>query len=267
MHPWVFGSVPVYYLMWGVAAVLGIGGGTVVVGRAGFPLGRSAMALTLCGLAILAGSKLLYVAEALWFPSDSLLPPALQGGFPEWRIPGGILALAAVTAPVCAALRLPWRRFGDALIPVAALMLVVVRLGCFCNGCCFGRRSTLPWAITFPPGSWAFWYHQRRGWIPADAPASLPVHPLQLYFIAAAVLTLLALLWHQRRHSAPGSTQLLFHCLFFGSTVLLEPFREEVLILNQWLCATAAVGAAGVLLAQLHAARATAAPLAKACRS
>ena len=41
------------------------------------------------------------------------------------------------------------------------------RIGCFFNGCCFGKTSSLPWAISFPYGSGSFnsqiyWNPQRN---------------------------------------------------------------------------------------------------------
>ena len=80
MHPFLLGSVSVCFLLWGCAAVVCIGGGTRVAVRAGFPAARSALALTLFGLSILLGSKLLSIAETWFFPFDSYLPPELRNG-------------------------------------------------------------------------------------------------------------------------------------------------------------------------------------------
>ncbi|MFQ5668836.1 MAG: prolipoprotein diacylglyceryl transferase family protein [Candidatus Binatia bacterium] len=85
--------------------------------------------------------------------------------------------------------------------------------------------------------------------MPRTAQVSLPVHPLQLYFLLAALLIFGILLWQQRRGVPyPGSPQLLFYALFFGSTALLEPLRQNSLTLNNWLAPAAAVVAAGLLL-------------------
>jgi len=248
MHPYLRDAISMYFLMWTVAAVTCIGGGTIAASRAGFPIGRSVLALMLLALSLLVGSKLLYLAEAWRFPNDSYMPPELRDGIGGFRLPGGILALAVCTPLVCRVAGLPWRRFGDALIPLAAVAVAFIRLGCFFNGCCFGKVSALPWAMTFPPGSDAFWYHQRQGWISGSAPASLPVHPLQLYFVLVALMIGLVLVRHQGRHPPPGTTQLLFYLLFFASTALLEPFRARVLTLNNWLAVAGALATAVVWL-------------------
>ena len=44
---------------------------------------------------------------------------------------------------------------GDTFALPLALAMAVGRWGCFCNPCCFGTETTLPWAVTFhlPDGS------------------------------------------------------------------------------------------------------------------
>jgi len=248
MHPLLFRLIPLYFVMWGLAAVTCIGGGSALAARTGFPRGRSALALTLLAVSILAGSKLLYLLEASWFPFDDYVPWEMRGTLHGFRIPGGILVLAVATPLVCGGLGIEWRRFGDAFSPLAALALVFIRLGCFLNGCCFGKVSSVPWAVSFPPGTAVFWYHRFRGWIPPGARSSLPVHPLQLYFLLAAMCMFGLLVWQQRRAQYPGHVQLLFYTLFFGSTAALEPLRQNYLTLNNWITSTVAAIAGGVLL-------------------
>jgi len=254
MHPLLFGAVPLYFLTWVTAALTGVIVGAVFASRAGYPACRSAIALALLALSILVGSKALYLAEAQFFPFDDYVPPDLRGIAHGFRIPGGILALAIAMPIVCRFLDLPRPRFGDAIIPLAALALVFIRLGCFLNGCCFGTISALPWAVRFPRGSWAFWYHGTNGWLAASAKFSHPVHPLQLYFLVAAALTFALLLWQQGRRHLPGYIQLLFYGLFFGSTAALEPFRQNPLTLNSCIVPAAALVAAALLFGRAIAA-------------
>jgi phosphatidylglycerol:prolipoprotein diacylglycerol transferase len=71
---------------------------------------------------------------------------------------------------VVADLAAPWIAFG----------LALTRVGCFLNGCCYGKLSHLPWAVRFPVGSSAWEAQRAAGLIPADSPA-LPVHPTEIY--------------------------------------------------------------------------------------
>ncbi len=72
--------------------------------------------------------------------------------------------------------KLPFLQVADCAVPYLALGQGIGRIGCFLNGCCFGKpASNLPWAVRFPAGSLVFQsYPGEDGW-------SLPVHPTQLY--------------------------------------------------------------------------------------
>jgi phosphatidylglycerol:prolipoprotein diacylglycerol transferase len=82
----------------------------------------------------------------------------------------------------------------DVIAPSLALGIAFGRLGCFLNGCCYGDRCQLPWSVTFPARSFAWWDHVDHGWILETANRSLSVHPTQLYsaldgFLLFALLT------------------------------------------------------------------------------
>lgn len=110
--------------------------------------------------------------------SDLLRKAAdIDGGGMVWY--GG-----AITGGVLIAL-LAWQRrvrileLADLFMPAVVLGLGLGRLGCFLNGCCYGRPTTLPWAV------------QGKG-----GPA---IHPTQLYETIAC-LSLFALTWWWWRH-------------------------------------------------------------------
>jgi phosphatidylglycerol:prolipoprotein diacylglycerol transferase len=69
---------------------------------------------------------------------------------------GGILLAIAVIGFYCRYHKLPVRRYLDILAIGLMLALVFGRIGCFLNGCCFGKPTNLPWAVRFPYGSYAY---------------------------------------------------------------------------------------------------------------
>jgi len=80
----------------------------------------------------------------------------------------------------------------DFVAAPAAVGLALTRVGCFLNGCCFGRASDLPWAVTYPDRSPVYSYLDESGQLCHHAP--FPVHPAQLYETLAA-LAMAALIW------------------------------------------------------------------------
>jgi len=46
--------------------------------------------------------------------------------------------------------RLPGLALADLIAPSVMLGLALGRVGCFCNGCCWGGACNLPWAVEFP---------------------------------------------------------------------------------------------------------------------
>ncbi len=51
---------------------------------------------------------------------------------------------------------LPARRYFDIMAVGLMFGLSFGRIGCFLNGCCFGRPTELPWAVRFPYRSYAY---------------------------------------------------------------------------------------------------------------
>lgn len=52
--------------------------------------------------------------------------------------------------------KLPVRRYFDILAVGLMVGLSCGRIGCFLNGCCFGRPTEVPWAVRFPYQSYAY---------------------------------------------------------------------------------------------------------------
>jgi phosphatidylglycerol---prolipoprotein diacylglyceryl transferase len=59
---------------------------------------------------------------------------------------GAGLALVAFTRRY----RLPGLALADLIAPSVMLGLALGRVGCFCNGCCWGGKCEWPWAVEFP---------------------------------------------------------------------------------------------------------------------
>ncbi len=112
--------------------------------------------------------------------------------------------------------RVPLLPIGDVCMPYLMLGIAITRVGCFLNGCCWGRVTHMPWGIVFPRGSYAFKAHVADHLIDASAPASLPVHPTQIYN-AAGLLLLFFLMRHAYKKPHPVRSILFLYPLLYGA--------------------------------------------------
>ncbi len=103
----------------------------------------------------------------------------------------------------------------DVVAPSLALGVAIGRIGCFFNGCCHGRPCELPWAVTFPPGSYAD--HVFHG---------AAVHPTQLYAALAALVFFFVLILVDRRKPFDGFLLWLFVILLTVYRFLIDPVRH-----------------------------------------
>src|SRR5215813_8931930 len=168
-----------YPLFVAAAVVVGVAMSFRGARRAGLSARRGLLFQLLLAGATLLGAKLWHVWEQGELATLTLSQALSGDGF---RYPGGLLAALLVLPLARPLLGTPIPVLADAIAPAIALAMAVVRVGCLLQGCCFGSVTSLPWGIRFPANSPAWNAHLERGWIGLDSAASLPVHPLQVYF-------------------------------------------------------------------------------------
>ena len=119
----------------------------------------------------------------------------------------GLLYLRLSRQPVLLAL--------DALAPSFGLGIFLTRIGCFLNGCCYGRPCTTGLGVVFPPESLAGWQFP-----------GLPLHPAQLYNAAGGAIMLGLLLWLERYRTFRGFTFLLAVMLYGILRLIVDFYRH-----------------------------------------
>ncbi len=157
---------------------------------------------------------------------------ALWGG--SYHLPGGIIALGFATPWACRRFAVPIGRYADALAAACGVGIAVARLGCFLQGCCYGMVCDQPWCISFPVGSQAHEMHLRAGLLIPGLEGSAPVHPLQLYFLAAGLAIAAVTLWLIRHKSFDGEPALVALVLFSATTSALEFLRHDFYPRTYW---------------------------------
>ncbi len=148
-----------------------------------------------------------------------------QGGMTYY---GGLLAALAFGSYYVRRHKMAWGKVLDVFGLLLPLGLAFGRVGCFLNGCCYGRVSHLPWAVRFPPGSFASYGQYQAGQLSSADVASLPVHPTQVY---SALFNLAIFFWvlfvvspKKRFHGQVMASFLLWYSV---GRFLVEIFRAD----------------------------------------
>ncbi len=210
-----------------VAAVTAASLGTYWAVRSeGLPLRRVVLAMILIAMITLVGGRLHFVL-ANWQHLRSPLTSALRLSSGSLHAPGAILGAVLGSVLVLRFLKLPLARFADGLAPAVGIGIAIARVGCLLHGCCYGEVCDLPWGISLSTKSYVYAIHLERGILPPNAAASLPVHPLPLYFSAAGLSIAAILVWMRRRKSFDGQLALTLLFLFSASSAALEPLRID----------------------------------------
>lgn len=210
MHPELFHVGPVTLRSYGVLMAVAFVAGTFLALREARRLGldedKVVNVILVTLIASVFGARMLYVLEHLSeFRREWTSVLALwQGGLTLY---GGIAAGTFAGLVAAKRMGLPVWITADALTPALALGTFFGRVGCFLNGCCYGRPTSLPWGVVFPTGSFATLEY-----------GSQPVHPSQLYNAAAGLFLFVLFQALRGRFKVPG-------VMFWSFIVLFALFR------------------------------------------
>jgi phosphatidylglycerol:prolipoprotein diacylglycerol transferase len=165
------------------------------------------------------GSKLLMILvdwrDYLAEPSRIFSLATLQSG--------GVFSGGLVLAIFCSwwyvrRERIPFLSAADVFAPGVALGHAFGRIGCLAAGCCFGRETHLPWAITFH-NPWAAEF--------SGTPLDRPLHPTQLYEAVAELINFAFLYWLCKRKKFEGQVIALFMIVYGIERYIFEFFRGD----------------------------------------
>jgi len=106
-------------------------------------------------IAGLIGARIFYVIHYFQDFKDDLLSvfAIWQGGL---ELLGGVVFAIPVIILYLVVHKLPTRQYLDVLAVGLMAALAFGRIGCFLNGCCYGKPADIPCAVSFPYGSLAY---------------------------------------------------------------------------------------------------------------
>ncbi len=194
-------------------------------------------------LGMIVGAKLLFDLRHGSFDISALSRAEywVRGGM--W---GGLLAYLAMAVPATLLLSGNRRAVLDLVALTIPIPWIAAKVGCFFNGCCYGRPCSLPWAVTFPEAA-------------RTAPAGVPIHPTQLYEVG--LMLVLLVVFAALKAPRWQGTKLLWFLVIYGfgraATDILRGDTERYLIpgllsLTQLICFSVAVAALATLALWRH---------------
>ena len=166
-----------------------------------------------------AAKEELWGTQIHWYEAFFIWQPGLvfYGG-----LIGGVIAGVAYMR----ILRVPLLPMGDIAFPWLPLGIAITRIGCFLNGCCWGKPTNAPWAIAFPPGSAVYGVHKDQGLLEAGATATAHLHPTQLYNVGGQLIAFVIMYALYKKLRASGSNR------YEGAIMFLFPLLYGIIRFN-----------------------------------
>lgn len=169
-------------------------------------------------ISALVGAKLMLVlVDFNYFLSQpaELLSLVRAGGV----FYGGLIAAVAVALVLVRRYGLPMWTTADLFAPGIALGHVIGRFGCLLAGCCYGRPTDVPWALTFT---------DPVAFSNVGTPLGIPLHPTQLYDAGAELLIMILLLATEKKGRVFAGRTFWFYILLYGvSRFVIEFYRGD----------------------------------------
>lgn len=224
MHP-VFFSIGSFRLpTYGVMMVLAILAGIYTVSRLGrkegLDTGRLFDFSTWIVIVALLGAKLMMVLtdwRSYWErPAELVSWSTLQAGGVFY---GGFIAAVVFSVWYTRANAMPMWKVFDVYSPAVALGLGIGRIGCFAAGCDYGKPTASALGVVFTNP----WSHDLTG-----VPLGVPLHPTQLYEMAASLAIFVWLIWRFRRKRYDGQIFLNYLVLYAVARFFIEYLRGDL---------------------------------------
>ncbi|PIQ96024.1 MAG: prolipoprotein diacylglyceryl transferase [Nitrospinae bacterium CG11_big_fil_rev_8_21_14_0_20_56_8] len=164
-------------------------------------------------ISALVGARLMYiVVEYRFFIAHPLeVFKFWKGGLVYY---GGLIMASVVAVWYMRKHAMPVWPMADIIAPALALGQGIGRWGCFFAGCCYGRKTDVPWAIVFTDPR-------------SLAPLGVPLHPTQIYLSLNALVIFGILVWLYHRKTFDGQVIWTYGVLYSIGRFVIEYFRND----------------------------------------
>ncbi len=208
---------------YGVMAALGLICGLLLIVHLGRRQGLDPDKLWNLGIiAVLSGiigAKVLFILNELGYyrehPGELFSLSTLQAGG-VWS--GGVVLALIMCIWYMRRNQMPILRTCDVFAPGLALGHAFGRVGCFAAGCCYGRPTHVPWAVTF---------HNPLAAEIVGTPLGVPLHPTQLYEMVVELANCIFLVWLIKRKKFEGEILGSYLIIYGIARYFIEFFRGD----------------------------------------
>lgn len=217
MYPVLFEYGFVKIFTYGLMVASGFFVGIVLAARQGEKEGLDPQKiLDLCFyilISAIVGARLMFVVIDYPYFIERPLQALMfwKGGLVYY---GGLLAAAFTGWRFVVRHKLPVWKIADIIGPSLAIGQGVGRWGCFFAGCCYGKPTDLPWAITFSDPK-------------SLAPTDIPLHPTQIYLSLNGFLIFGILVWLRKRKTFDGQIFWAYGVLYSIGRFIIEYLRDD----------------------------------------
>jgi len=202
---------------------LGVACGLLLIVRLGRQQGLDPEKLWNLGIiAVISGiigAKVLYIfnefARYRYNPRELFSLSTLQAGG-VWS--GGVVLALIMCIWYMRTNKMPILRTCDVFAPGLALGHAFGRVGCFAAGCCYGRETHVPWAVTF---------HNHLAEDIVGTPLNVPLHPTQLYEMVVELANCVFLVWLLKRKRFEGEILGTYLIIYGIARYFIEFFRGD----------------------------------------
>lgn len=206
---WVVRAYGFFYFL---ATILVVVGAFFLARKRGFERNKLFIFLLSVSVSGFAGARILHFLtnwEAYASGGYNIFSLSMEG----FAISGGIACALLAGWLVSKKMKLDFWKLGDTSVVFLGVGIFMARIGCFLNGCCFGKKTSLPWGVHFPNLSQAHQYQLSHGignFFTASA-----IHPTQIYEALAALIgSLLAIYFISKKY--PAGVAILYFILWFS---------------------------------------------------
>jgi phosphatidylglycerol:prolipoprotein diacylglycerol transferase len=134
-----------------------------------------------------------------------------QGGLVYY---GGFITIVILSIIYCNVKNIQVLSLGDFFSPAIALGHAIGRIGCFFAGCCYGKRTNMPWGVVFKDKQ-------------SLAVLGECLHPTQIYESLGNFFIFLILLFYMKKERKVGNIFAIYLMLYAILRFVVEYFRGD----------------------------------------